>query len=236
MKLKVLGIALALAAGMAHVPSAVAADPDVVIGDIDDMSGIYADVAGAGAVEAIKMAIADFGGTVLGQQDRHPGRRPSEQARHRSIQVPRMGGPERPERHAGRLQYRRHDRDVQGCRRQEGAVLRPRRRRRLPDQRGLHGLHGALHLRHHRARQRHRHHDREERRQVLVLPDRRLRLRHAAADRRLQGRRAQRRQECRRGARAARPPRTSPPSCCRRRARVRRCWDLPMPARTSATP
>jgi branched-chain amino acid transport system substrate-binding protein len=68
MKLKVLGIALALAAGMAHVPSAVAADPDVVIGDIDDLSGTYADVAGAGAVEAIKMAIADFGGTVLGRK------------------------------------------------------------------------------------------------------------------------------------------------------------------------
>jgi branched-chain amino acid transport system substrate-binding protein len=68
MKLKVLGITLALAAGMAHVPSAVGADPDVVIGDIDDLSGNYADVAGAGAVEAIKMAIADFGGTVLGRK------------------------------------------------------------------------------------------------------------------------------------------------------------------------
>ena len=53
---------------MARVPSAVAADPDVVIGDIDDLSGNYADVAGAGAVEAIKMAIADFGGTVLGRK------------------------------------------------------------------------------------------------------------------------------------------------------------------------
>ena len=39
----------------------------VVIGDIDDMSGPYADVIGAGGVEAINMAIADFGGTVLGQ-------------------------------------------------------------------------------------------------------------------------------------------------------------------------
>jgi branched-chain amino acid transport system substrate-binding protein len=68
MKLKVFGMALALAAGMAHVPSAVGADPDVVIGDIDDLSGNYADVAGAGAVEAIKMAIADFGGTVLGRK------------------------------------------------------------------------------------------------------------------------------------------------------------------------
>jgi branched-chain amino acid transport system substrate-binding protein len=48
--------------------AAVHADADkVVIGDIDDMTGIYADINGAGAVEAIKMAIADFGGSALGQ-------------------------------------------------------------------------------------------------------------------------------------------------------------------------
>ena len=39
----------------------------VVIGDIDDMSGPYADAGGPGGVEAAKMAIADFGGSVLGQ-------------------------------------------------------------------------------------------------------------------------------------------------------------------------
>jgi branched-chain amino acid transport system substrate-binding protein len=38
----------------------------VVLGDIDDLSGVYADVNGPRAVEAIKMAIADFGGSVLG--------------------------------------------------------------------------------------------------------------------------------------------------------------------------
>ncbi len=44
------------------------ADPGkVVIGDIDDMSGPYADVIGPNGVEAVKMAIADFGGSVLGQ-------------------------------------------------------------------------------------------------------------------------------------------------------------------------
>jgi branched-chain amino acid transport system substrate-binding protein len=47
--------------------AASAASNKVVIGDIDDMSGPYADVIGAGGVEAIKMAIADFGGTALGQ-------------------------------------------------------------------------------------------------------------------------------------------------------------------------
>ncbi len=51
-----------LAAFSAH------ADPaKVVIGDIDDMSGVYADVIGPKAVEAINMAIADFGGSALGK-------------------------------------------------------------------------------------------------------------------------------------------------------------------------
>jgi len=43
------------------------ADGKVVIGDIDDMSAVYADVIGPGGVEAAKMAIADFGGKVLDQ-------------------------------------------------------------------------------------------------------------------------------------------------------------------------
>jgi branched-chain amino acid transport system substrate-binding protein len=45
-----------------------AAGEEIVIGDLDDLSGPYADVQGAGGVEAIKMAIADFGGTVLGKK------------------------------------------------------------------------------------------------------------------------------------------------------------------------
>jgi branched-chain amino acid transport system substrate-binding protein len=51
------------AASFAH-----AASNKVVIGDIDDMSGLYADVIGQGGVEAAKMAIEDFGGTVLGNK------------------------------------------------------------------------------------------------------------------------------------------------------------------------
>lgn len=53
----------ALSASAAH-----AASNKVVIGDIDDMSGLYADVIGSGGVEAAKMAIADFGGSVLGNK------------------------------------------------------------------------------------------------------------------------------------------------------------------------
>jgi branched-chain amino acid transport system substrate-binding protein len=54
--------------GLMAGPAALAAGDQVVIGDIDDLSGVYADVAGQGAIEAINMAIADFGGTVLGKK------------------------------------------------------------------------------------------------------------------------------------------------------------------------
>ena len=47
--------------------SALAASDKVVIGDIDDMSGVYADVIGPKAVEAVKLAIEDFGGSALGK-------------------------------------------------------------------------------------------------------------------------------------------------------------------------
>ncbi len=48
-------------------PAGAAAD-QVVIGDIDDMSGVYADVLGQAGIEVINMAISDFGGTVLGKK------------------------------------------------------------------------------------------------------------------------------------------------------------------------
>ena len=63
--LKVLAFAGVLGAGLWAVGAGAA--EKVVIGDIDDMSGPYADVIGTAGVESIKMAIADFGGTVLGQ-------------------------------------------------------------------------------------------------------------------------------------------------------------------------
>jgi len=66
MKLRAFAIGLAAAGGLLAGAQARAAD--VVIGDIDDFSGLYADVGGNGGVEAIKMAIADFGGTVLGRK------------------------------------------------------------------------------------------------------------------------------------------------------------------------
>jgi branched-chain amino acid transport system substrate-binding protein len=55
-----------LAAGVAH--SAAAQDAGgVKIGVLADMSGVYADIGGQGSVEAVKMAIEDFGGSVLGK-------------------------------------------------------------------------------------------------------------------------------------------------------------------------
>ena len=60
-----LGLALAT---LFVAPAAMAAANEVVIGDIDDLSGLYADVIGQGGIEAAKMAIVDFGGTVLGKK------------------------------------------------------------------------------------------------------------------------------------------------------------------------
>jgi len=60
-------VCLALASAFA-APMTMAAGNEVVIGDIDDLSGLYADVIGQGGIEAAKMAIADFGGTVLGKK------------------------------------------------------------------------------------------------------------------------------------------------------------------------
>jgi branched-chain amino acid transport system substrate-binding protein len=54
---------LCLPAGLAF-----GADNTVVIGDIDDMSGLYSDVIGPGGVVAAQMAIDDFGGSVLGNK------------------------------------------------------------------------------------------------------------------------------------------------------------------------
>jgi len=44
-----------------------ASDGVVKIGVLTDMTGLYSDFAGTGAVEAVKMAVEDFGGKVLGK-------------------------------------------------------------------------------------------------------------------------------------------------------------------------
>ena len=123
--------------------AAQAASNKVVIGDIDDMSGPYADIMGASGVEAIKMAIADFGGTVLGQ--------PIEVLSADHQNKPDIG-----------VQKFREWADTDGLTMQLGgansgvslaisaadkdSLLRHRRRRRLADRQGLHALHDPLWL------------------------------------------------------------------------------------------
>ncbi|HME38465.1 MAG TPA: ABC transporter substrate-binding protein [Steroidobacteraceae bacterium] len=67
MKIGSLRAALAALCSVLSWQACAAGDP-VVIGDIDDLSGVYADAQGQGGIEAINMAIADFGGMVLGRK------------------------------------------------------------------------------------------------------------------------------------------------------------------------
>ena len=123
------------------------ADPGkVVIGLIEDMSGLYADINGPGGVEAIKMAIADFGGSALGQP----------------IELLTADHQNKPD--LGVQKFREWaDRDgltmvlggantgvslaITGGRQgKEGPILRHRRCGSLAHRQGLHALHRALRL------------------------------------------------------------------------------------------
>ena len=72
MKLKAKVIAMAVAsiaaAGFSASASAQISGDVVKIGFITDISGLYSDIDGQGGAEAIRMAIADFGGTVNGKK------------------------------------------------------------------------------------------------------------------------------------------------------------------------
>ena len=68
-KSKMISLAVAMiCAGGAGTAAAQVSGDVVKIGFISDLSGVYSDIDGKGGVEAIKMAIADFGGTVLGKK------------------------------------------------------------------------------------------------------------------------------------------------------------------------
>ena len=60
------GVAAILA--LAAPASAEISGDAVKLGVLNDMSSLYADISGAGSVEAARMAIADFGGTVNGKK------------------------------------------------------------------------------------------------------------------------------------------------------------------------
>jgi branched-chain amino acid transport system substrate-binding protein len=61
-------IALAASALTATGAAAQVSDDVVKIGVLADMNGLYSDLSGAGSVAAAQMAVADFGGTVLGRR------------------------------------------------------------------------------------------------------------------------------------------------------------------------
>ncbi|TCW81104.1 ABC transporter permease [Burkholderia sp. SRS-46] len=67
MKMKTLAHACLALASAAFTAGAAQAADTVKIGFITDMSGLYADIDGQGGLEAIRMAVADFGGKVLGK-------------------------------------------------------------------------------------------------------------------------------------------------------------------------
>ena len=72
MKLKKLTILvgaamLSIGASVTVAQQGKVSDDVVKIGVLTDLSGLYADISGKGAVEAVKMAVEDFGGKVLGK-------------------------------------------------------------------------------------------------------------------------------------------------------------------------
>jgi branched-chain amino acid transport system substrate-binding protein len=62
------GMALAAMLGFSSTAQAQISGDVVKIALITDLSGLYADIDGPAGVEAVKMAVADFGGTVLGKK------------------------------------------------------------------------------------------------------------------------------------------------------------------------
>src|SRR5271155_979066 len=111
-----------------------AAAEKVVIGDIDDMSGLYADILGPKGVEAIKMAVADFGGSALGQ--------PIEVLTFDHQNKPALGAekfrecPRRVDHVARRQQHWRQPRHVSCRHGEENPVYRDRRGGRLAHRQG----------------------------------------------------------------------------------------------------
>lgn len=68
MKLHAFVLLLSSAITFSQPASAQVSDDVIRIGFITDISGLYSDIDGNGGVEAIKMAIADFGGAVNGKK------------------------------------------------------------------------------------------------------------------------------------------------------------------------
>ena len=68
LKTAALAVSTVFACGLSASASAQISGDVIKIGFITDISGLYSDIDGQGGVEAIKMAVADFGGTVNGKK------------------------------------------------------------------------------------------------------------------------------------------------------------------------
>ena len=66
--MRIILLASAALAAICLLVGAPASAQGVKIGILNDQSGVYADYGGKGSIEAAKMAIEDFGGSVLGQK------------------------------------------------------------------------------------------------------------------------------------------------------------------------
>ena len=194
MKRGVVGVIAAALAAWAAPAWAQLSNDSVKIGVATDMSSLYSDINGPGAVVAIEMAIADFGGIGARQEDRAGLRRHPEQGRRRGL-ARRPLVRQREGRHdPGRRRVVVVDRHPGRRRREEADLPRARSRLVRPHRQALQPLHHPLGLRHDGARQRHRLGGREVGRQGVVLPHRRLCLRLRAAARRRRRRHQGRRQ------------------------------------------
>jgi hypothetical protein len=65
---RIIQLAPAIIAACFMLAGATASAQGVKIGVLNDQSGVYADFSGKGSIEGAKMAIEDFGGSVLGQK------------------------------------------------------------------------------------------------------------------------------------------------------------------------
>ncbi|TCS37850.1 branched-chain amino acid transport system substrate-binding protein [Paucimonas lemoignei] len=61
-------VAVSMAMGISAPASAQISDDTIKIGMLTDMSGVYSDISGQGGIEALKMAIADMGGSINGKK------------------------------------------------------------------------------------------------------------------------------------------------------------------------
>ena len=155
-------------------------DGVIKIGVMNDMSGLYADIAGPGSVTAAKMAVEDFGAEKKGMK----------------VEIVSADHQNKPDvgSTVARTWYDVDKVDaifdvptssvalaINQITQGQGQGLHQQRRGHVrPDRQGVQPEHGALDLRHLDAGQRHGQRDRRDRRRHLVLPHRRLRLRPCA--------------------------------------------------------